>query len=55
MAKNEVIAKAIAADPYLKARKAPTDTEQQLYLKEVSFVCPLCGKILQHRRKRKGQ
>lgn len=54
MAKNEVIAKAIAADPYLKARKAPTDTEQQLYLKEVSFVCPLCGKILQHRRKRKA-
>lgn len=54
MAKNEAIAKAIAADPYLKARRAPTDAEQQLYLKEVSFVCPLCGKILQHRRKRKA-
>lgn len=54
MAKNEAIAKAIAADPYLKKRKAPTEAEQQLYLKEVSFVCPLCGKILRHRRQGKA-
>ena len=27
MAKNEDIARAIAADPYLKARKAPTEAE----------------------------
>lgn len=54
MAKNEAIAKAIAADPYLKERKAPTATEQQLYLKEVSFFCPLCGKILRHRRQGKA-
>lgn len=53
MAKNEAIAKAIAADPYLKERKAPTVVEQQLYLKEVSFVCPLCGKILRHRKQGK--
>lgn len=53
MAKNEAIAKAIASDPYLKERKAPTPAEQQLYLKEVSFSCPLCGKILQHRRQEK--
>lgn len=53
MAKNEAIAKAIAADPYLKKRKAPTEAEQQLYLKEVSFSCPLCGKILRHRRQEK--
>lgn len=53
MAKNDAIAKAIAADPYLKERKAPTEAEQQLYLKEVSFVCPLCGKILRHRRQGK--
>ena len=54
MAKNDAIAKAIAADPYLKERKAPTAVEQQLYLKEVSFVCPLCGKILRHRRQGKA-
>lgn len=53
MAKNDAIAKAIAADPYLKERKAPTEAEQQLYLKEVSFSCPLCGKDLRHRRQRK--
>ncbi len=39
MAKNEDIARAIAADPYLKARKAPTEAEQQLYLKEVLVLC----------------
>ena len=54
MAKNEDIARAIAADPYLKARKAPTEAEQQLYLKEVSFICPLCGKNLRHRKQQKA-
>lgn len=54
MAKNDAIAKAIAADPYLKERKAPTEAEQQLYLKEVSFACPLCGTILRHRRQKKA-
>nr|WP_302657923.1 HNH endonuclease [uncultured Dysosmobacter sp.] len=54
MAKNEAIAKAIATDPYLKDRKSPTAVDQQLYLKEVSFVCPLCGKILRHRKQKKA-
>lgn len=54
MAKNEAIAKAIATDPYLKERKSPTAVDQQLYLKEVSFVCPLCGKILRHRKQKKA-
>lgn len=54
MAKNDAIARAIAADPYLKERKAPTEAEQQLYLKEVSFSCPLCGTILRHRRQKKA-
>lgn len=54
MARNEDIAKAIATDPYLKVRKAPTEAEQQLYLKEVSFSCPLCGKDLRHRKQRKA-
>ena len=53
MAKDDTIAKAIKADSYLKNRKAPTDAEQQLYLKEVSFRCPLCGKILRHRKQGK--
>ena len=53
MAKNEAIASAIAADPYLKDRKAPSEADQQLYLKEVSFSCPLCGEDLRHRRQKK--
>lgn len=53
VAKDETVAKAIAADSYLKQRKEPTEAEQQLYLKEVSFVCPLCGKILRHRKQKK--
>lgn len=53
LAKNDAIVKAIAADPYLKKRKNPTEAEQQLYLKEVSFYCPLCGKDLRHRRQKK--
>lgn len=53
MVKNDAIAKAIADDPYLKDRKAPSEAEQQLYLKEVSFSCPLCGASLRHRRQKK--
>ena len=54
MAKNETIAAAIAADPYLENRKAPSEADLQLYLKEVSYVCPLCGKILRHKKQKKG-
>ena len=54
MASNDTIADAIAADPYLKDRKAPSEAEQQLYLKEVSFACPLCGKILRHKKQKKS-
>ena len=53
MAKNDAIAKAITADPDLKERKAPSEADQQLYLKEVSFLCPLCGASLRHRRQKK--
>lgn len=53
MTKNDAIAKAIEADPYLKERKAPSEAEQQLYLKEVSFSCPLCGASLRFRRQKK--
>lgn len=54
MARNDKVARAIASDPYLKERKSPNETEQQLYLKEISFACPLCGKVLQHRKKDKA-
>ena len=53
VSKDNEIATAIASDPYLKKRKDPTESEQQLYLKEVSFVCPLCGKMLRHSKQRK--
>lgn len=53
MAKDTAIKAAIAADPYLKDRKAPTEAEQQLFLKEISFSCPLCGKDLRNRKQKK--
>lgn len=52
--KDNSIAKAIADDPYLVDRKAPTPAEHQLFLKEVSFSCPLCGKDLRNRKQRKA-
>lgn len=51
--RDETIENAIATDPYLKKRKAPSEADQQLYLKEVSFICPLCGKDLRNRRQKK--
>lgn len=44
----------IAADPYLIERKAPSETDRMLFLKEVQFVCPLCGKDLKNRKQRKN-
>lgn len=44
----------VKTDTYLVARKKPTDVECQLYLKEVDFCCPLCGKILRHRQQKKS-
>ena len=54
MEKNEAIVQAISADPYLTDRKNPGPAEIQLYLKEVSFSCPLCGKNLRHRKQKKA-
>lgn len=54
MAKDTAIKAAIAADSYLLERKTPTAAEQQLFLKEVSFACPLCGKDLRHRKQLKS-
>lgn len=44
----------LAKDSYLKPRRAPSEADQQLYLREVDFHCPLCGKDLRNRRQKKG-
>lgn len=54
MAKDTAIKASIAADSYLLERKTPTAAEQQLFLKEVSFACPLCGRDLRHRKQPKS-
>lgn len=43
----------IDADPYLIDRKEPTEAEIRLYLREVDFICPLCGVELQNRNQAK--
>ena len=43
----------IKSDKYLIDRKDPTDAEVRLYLKEVDFHCPLCGKPLQSKTQKK--
>ena len=43
----------LEADLYLIDRKDPTEPERQLYLKEVDFCCPLCGKIIRHSKQKK--
>lgn len=42
-----------STDNYLRDRKRPTPAEEQQYLREVGFHCPLCGAILrkQHQKK----
>ena len=43
----------IDSDSYCQQRKNPTYAEIQLYLREVNYHCPLCGKELQSRRQKK--
>lgn len=43
----------IEADTYLVDRQKATEAECQLYLKEVDFCCPLCGKIIRHSQQKK--
>ena len=40
-------------DKYLVKRRQSTVAEEQLYLKEVGFTCPLCGKDLRNRKQLK--
>lgn len=43
----------IQEDKYLIGRKDPTEAQLRLYLKEVNFHCPLCGKVLQSKKQKK--
>ena len=38
---------------YLKERASVTDSDIRLYLREVNFHCPLCGKDLQRKSQKK--
>ncbi|MEA5024110.1 hypothetical protein SDC9_41890 [bioreactor metagenome] len=43
----------LEADTYLQPRGKPTESELRLFLREVDFYCPLCGKELQSRKQKK--
>lgn len=45
--------KVILDDKYNINRISPNDAELRLYLREVDFHCPLCGKELQYRKQKK--
>lgn len=44
----------IEKDPYHKERENPSDSDLRLYLREVNYHCPLCGKELQSRKQKKA-
>lgn len=50
---QEELNQIIEDDSYLIARKDPSEAELRLFLREVNFHCPLCGKELQNRRQKK--
>lgn len=43
----------ILADPYHKERQSISEAELRLFLKEVDFKCPICGRSLQSRKQEK--
>lgn len=43
----------LRSDPYPQERQKSTDSDVRLYLREVNYHCPLCGKELQSRRQTK--
>ena len=45
--------KILDSDPYHEERRNPTEPEIRLFLREVDYHCPLCGKELQSRRQKK--
>lgn len=52
---KEELNKIIESDPYHKERENPTPSDLRLYLREVDYHCPLCGKELQSRRQKKTE
>lgn len=44
----------LEADTYLQQRGKPTEAELRLFLREVNYHCPLCGKELQSRKQKKS-
>lgn len=51
---KEELNKIIEEDPYHRERENPSSTDLRLYLREVDYHCPLCGKELQSRRQKKA-
>lgn len=54
MTKDE-LNKIIENDPYHKERCYPSASDLRLYLREVDYHCPLCGKELQSRNQKKSE
>lgn len=54
MTKDE-LNKIIENDPYHKKRSCPSASDLRLYLREVNYHCPLCGKELQSRKQKKSE
>lgn len=50
---REELAIAVENDPYLIKREKSSESDISLYLKEVNFRCPLCGKLLRSRSQKK--
>lgn len=50
---REELAIAVENDPYLIKREKSSESDISLYLKEVNFRCPLCGKRLRSRSQKK--
>lgn len=50
---KEELNKLIEEDPYHKERESATEADLRLYLREVDYHCPICGKELQSRKQKK--
>lgn len=52
---KEELNKIIESDPYHKERENSSPSDVRLYLREVDYHCPLCGKELQSRKQKKSE
>ena len=53
MINDDEFKKIIQSDNYLVKRKNPSQLDCILFLQEVNYVCPLCGKLLKHGKQKK--